>query len=127
MGRELRLPPRGGRLGVRTLPGLSCAAGVCSNHGGVVGIVAVLLRCLLSKAESRVAWLSYGVIAVMWRGREHRGGFIAFSVRDGGVVICMAFLLSFKSLRSRDKHSNFSLQGSRSAPREERDRERYYC
>ena len=90
-------------------------------------IVAVLLRCLLSKAESRVAWLSYGVIAVMWRGREYRGGFTAFSVRDGRIAICMAFLLFFKSLRSRDKHSNSLSQGGRFAPGEERDRERYYC
>ena len=51
MGIELRLPPRGGGFGVRTLPGLSCAAGVCSNRGGVVSSVAVLRRCLWSKAE----------------------------------------------------------------------------
>ena len=88
----LRLPPRGGGFGVRTLSGLSCAAGVCSNRGGVVSIVAVLRRCLFSKAESRVAWLSYGVIAVIRRGREHRGGFTAFSVRNGEVVISMAVL-----------------------------------
>ena len=61
MGIGLRLPPRGGKFGVRTLPGLSCAVGVCSNRGGVVNIVAVLLRCLWSKAESWVSWRSYGV------------------------------------------------------------------
>ena len=38
----MRFPPRGGGFGVRALPGLSCAAGVCSNRGGVVIIVAVL-------------------------------------------------------------------------------------
>ena len=38
----MRLPPRGGGVGVRTLPGLSCAAGVCSNRGRVVSSVAVL-------------------------------------------------------------------------------------
>ena len=70
--------------------GLSCAAGVCSNRGGVVSSVAVLRRCLFSKADFRVMWLSYGVIAVIWRGREHRGGFTASSVRYGRGAIIVA-------------------------------------
>ena len=66
--------PWGKHLGYALCRGLSCAAGVCSNRGRVVNIVAVLRRCLFSKADFRVTWLSYGVIAVIWRGREHRGG-----------------------------------------------------
>ena len=57
-----------------------------------MGIMAVLRRCLFSKADFLVTWLSYGVIAVIRRGREHRGGFTASSVRYGGVVISMAVL-----------------------------------
>ena len=72
----LRLPPRGGGLGVRTLPGLSCAAGVCSNRGGVVSSVAVLLFCVCSKAESWVSWRFYGFFGEIWRSREYRGGII---------------------------------------------------
>ena len=55
----MRLPPKGGDIGVRTLPGLSCAAGICSNRGGVVDIVAVLRRCSFSKAESWVSLQFY--------------------------------------------------------------------
>ena len=41
---------------------------------------------------------------------------MAFSVRYSMVVISMAFLLSFKSLRSRDTFSNSTSQGGRFAP-----------
>ena len=44
---------------MRALPGLSCAAGICSNRGGVVDIVAVLRRCSFSKAESWVSLQFY--------------------------------------------------------------------
>ena len=57
-----------------------------------MSIVAILRRCLFGKADFRVTWLSYGVIAVIWRGREYRGGLTASSVRYGGVVIIVAVL-----------------------------------
>ena len=63
-----------------------------------------------------MAWRFYGVVRLVRRSRGYHGGFTAFSVRYGGVIICMAFLLSFKSLRSRDKHSGFTSQGGRFAP-----------
>ena len=55
----MRLPPRGGGFGVRTLPGLSCAAGVCSNRGRVVSSVAVLRLFRWDMAESWVSWRFY--------------------------------------------------------------------
>ena len=88
----MRLPPRGGKLGVRTLPGLSCAAGVCSNHGGVVSSVAVLRRCLWSKAESWVLWRSYGFFGEIWRSRNNRGVVLCFRLNHSEIVVIVAVL-----------------------------------
>ena len=94
------MPPRGGRFGVRTLPGLSCAVGVCSNRGGVVNIVAVLLRCSFSKAESWVLWRSYGFFGKIRRSRINRGVVLCFRFNYSKVVNIVAILHHKVSLRS---------------------------
>ena len=88
----MRLPPKGGGVGVRTLPGLSCAAGVCSNRGGVVSSVAVLRRCLWSKAEWWVSWRSYGFFGKIRRSRINRGVVLCFRFNYSKVVIIVAVL-----------------------------------
>ena len=81
----------GQTLGLRTFATAKVRARARSNRGGVVSSVAVLLRCLFSKAEFRVAWQAYGVIVAISDSRRYRSCFMAFSVRYGWVVIlCMA-------------------------------------
>ena len=77
---------------MRTLPGLSCAAGVCSNRGGVVSSVAVLPRCLFSKAESWVSWRYYGFFGEIRQRRNNRCVVLCFRFNYRKVVIIVAVL-----------------------------------
>ena len=84
----------GQTLGLRTFAAAKVRARARSNRGRVVSIMAVLLFCLCSKAESWVSWLSYGVDCGVRQILEYRSCFMAFSVRDGWIVISMAVLYS---------------------------------
>ena len=84
--------PLGQTLGLRTFATAKVRARARSNRGGVVSSVAVLRRCLWSKAEWWVSWRSYGFFGKIRQSRINRGVVLCFRFNYGKVVIIVAVL-----------------------------------